>query len=383
MLRESRKKKFKGYFSLLICLFVGGLYTFPLSSSSGKQSSAVDHVRSFLINNRIFIDVSVSGVTGILSVYFLYSCARLFNSKATAESVSDFLITNPHLITFNDVAGLQDIKTELFDIVDALQNPTYYNRLGARLVHGILFTGDPGNGKTLLAQALAGEAGCTFLCVSGSEFEEQFVGVGAARIRALFNYAREHAPAIIFIDEIDAVGGKRTEFMQSSVNQTLNQLLVEMDGFSKELYDPLKPVIVIAATNRPDSLDPALLRSGRFDYTVCIPRPDADGREEILAVHTRKKLLALDVDLRMLAMQTNGMTGADLENLVNRAALLATRAQKLFIEPSDFQQALSDLRNLVEAQQHSTPTTVSNKSNMFQTIGRWIDALCTGTIVQE
>ncbi len=240
-------------------------------------------------------------------------------------------------VTFEDVAGVEEAKEELKDIVEYLKNPKRFSRLGGRMPRGILLVGPPGTGKTLLAKAVAGEADVPFLSISGSDFVELFVGVGASRVRDLFNQAQRLAPCVIFIDEIDAVGRQRGAGLgggHDEREQTLNQLLVEMDGF-----DPNEGIIVLAATNRPDILDPALLRPGRFDRTVYVPKPDVRGREEILKVHVRNLPLGDDVDLRVIARGTPGLTGADLANLVNEAALIAARKNKDRIEMEDFEEA--------------------------------------------
>ncbi len=235
---------------------------------------------------------------------------------------------NPQTVTFQDVAGVQEEKEELREIVDFLQEPKKFLDLGARIPKGVLLVGPPGTGKTLLAKAVAGEAGVRFLSISGSDFVELYVGIGASRVRDLFEEAKKVAPAVVFIDEIDAVGRQRGTGLgggHDEREQTLNQLLVEMDGFGSN-----EGVVVLAATNRADILDPALLRPGRFDRQIYVGRPDLKGREEILKVHTRNKPLAEDVDLRVLAQSTPGFTGADLENLVNEGALLsARRGQKV------------------------------------------------------
>ena len=226
-------------------------------------------------------------------------------------------------VTFDDVAGADEVKEELEEIVEFLKMPKKFNEIGAKIPKGVLLYGPPGTGKTLLARAVAGEAGVAFFSISGSDFVEMFVGVGASRVRDLFEQARKNAPCIIFIDEIDAVGRQRGAGVgggHDEREQTLNQLLVEMDGFNSN-----EGIIILAATNRPDILDPALLRPGRFDRQVTVDRPDVKGREEILKVHVRKKPLASDVDLAVIAKQTAGFTGADLANLVNEAALLSAR----------------------------------------------------------
>ena len=240
-------------------------------------------------------------------------------------------------VTFADVAGADEEKHEMEEIVDFLKNPKKYSDIGARIPKGVLLLGPPGTGKTLLAKAVAGEAGCPFFPISGSDFVEMFVGVGASRVRDLFEQAKKNAPSIIFIDEIDAVGRQRGTGLgggHDEREQTLNQLLVEMDGFTGN-----ESVIVIAATNRRDILDPALLRPGRFDRQIVVGYPDISGREAILKVHTRNKPLGPDVDLKTIAKTTAGFTGADLENLVNEASLLAARADRKAITKEDIEEA--------------------------------------------
>jgi cell division protease FtsH len=240
-------------------------------------------------------------------------------------------------VTFADVAGIQEAKEELSEVVDFLKDPKKFTRLGGRIPKGLLLMGPPGTGKTLLARAIAGEAGVPFFCISGSDFVEMFVGVGASRVRDLFLQGKKHAPCIIFIDEIDAVGRHRGAGLgggHDEREQTLNQLLVEMDGFESN-----DGVILIAATNRPDVLDPALLRPGRFDRQVVVPVPDVKGRELILKVHSRRTPVAPDIDLAQIARGTPGFSGADLENLVNEAALLAARRSQERLELRDFEEA--------------------------------------------
>jgi cell division protease FtsH len=252
------------------------------------------------------------------------SRARLFTNKGNK-------------VTFQDVAGIEEAKDELQEIIEFLIDPKKFTKLGGRIPKGVLLVGPPGSGKTLLAKAIAGEADVPFFSISGSDFVEMFVGVGASRVRDLFNQGKKNAPCIIFIDEIDAVGRHRGAGLgggHDEREQTLNQLLVEMDGFESN-----EGVIIMSATNRPDVLDPALLRPGRFDRQIVVPIPDVKGREAILKVHTRKTVLSQDVDLSIIARGTPGFSGADLENLVNEAALLAARKSKKEIEMEDFEQA--------------------------------------------
>jgi cell division protease FtsH len=253
------------------------------------------------------------------------------------KSRAKMLTAKEGKVTFDDVAGIDEAREELQEIVDFLKDPTKFARLGGKIPKGALLVGSPGTGKTLLARAIAGEAGVPFFTISGSDFVEMFVGVGASRVRDMFTEAKKNAPCIVFIDEIDAVGRHRGAGLGNGNDereQTLNQLLVEMDGFEAN-----EGIIIVAATNRPDVLDPALLRPGRFDRQVVVSRPDIEGREKILEVHTKKLPLAPDVDLRTLARGTPGFSGADLANLANEAALLAARKGKRLVAMLEFEEA--------------------------------------------
>ncbi len=273
-------------------------------------------------------------------IFFMLRQAQGNNNQAIAfgKSRARMFSADKPSITFEDVAGADESKADLAEVVEFLKEPEKFIQLGARIPKGLLLVGSPGTGKTLLAKAVAGEAGVPFFSISGSEFVEMFVGVGASRVRDLFTQAKRHSPCIIFIDEIDAVGRQRGAGLGGSHDereQTLNQILVEMDGFDTDTN-----VIVIAATNRPDILDPALLRPGRFDRRVILDRPDVKGREAILRIHVRGKPLAPDVDLGILARVTPGFVGADIENMVNEAAILAARKNKKSINDRDFQEAI-------------------------------------------
>src|SRR5687767_2121514 len=253
------------------------------------------------------------------------------------KSRARMLDENQNQVTFADVAGVDEAKEEVAELVDFLRDPSKFQKLGGRIPRGVLMVGNPGTGKTLLARAIAGEAKVPFFSISGSDFVEMFVGVGAARVRDMFEQAKKNAPCIVFIDEIDAVGRQRGAGLgggNDEREQTLNQLLVEMDGFEAN-----SGVIVIAATNRPDVLDPALLRPGRFDRQVVVPLPDIRGREQILQVHMRKVPIAPDVKADIIARGTPGMSGADLANLVNEAALFAARSSKRLVDMDDFERA--------------------------------------------
>jgi cell division protease FtsH len=271
--------------------------------------------------------------------FFLMRQMQIGGNRALSfgKSRARLLTEEKKKITFADVAGVDEAKEEVVEIIDFLKDPAKFQKLGGRIPKGVLIVGPPGTGKTLLAKAIAGEAGVPFFSISGSDFVEMFVGVGASRVRDLFEQGKKHAPCIIFIDEIDAVGRLRGAGLgggHDEREQTLNQLLVEMDGF-----DTTEGVILIAATNRPDVLDPALLRPGRFDRQVVVNRPDVRGRGEILKVHTKKVPVSSDVDLDRIARGTPGFSGADLENLVNEAALWAARLDKKSVDQIDFENA--------------------------------------------
>ena len=307
-------------------------------------------------------DLNLTGVTivvqpaGIdwLSIIFTYGLLILlgvfifimfFRARGVNNQMMNFSRSNARLfpsdkpqVTFNDVAGVDEAKQELHEVVDFLKTRERFTSLGARVPHGILLVGPPGTGKTLLAKAIAGEAGVPFYSISGSEFVEMFVGVGASRVRDLFDQAKHHTPCIIFIDEIDAVGRHRGAGLgggNDEREQTLNQILTEMDGF-----DTNTNIIVLAATNRPDVLDPALLRPGRFDRRVVLDLPDVIGRTAILKVHTKNKPLGASVNLETLAKETAGFSGADLANLVNEAAILAARQGQKTIEMKDMEESI-------------------------------------------
>ena len=279
----------------------------------------------------------------LIALILMFRSAQGGGSQAMSfgKSKAKMMLDNKVKITFSDVAGIDEAKQELEEIVDFLKNSQRYLSLGAKIPRGVLLVGAPGTGKTLMAKAVAGEAGVPFFSISGSDFVEMFVGVGASRVRDLFEQAKKHAPCIVFIDEIDAVGRQRGAGLgggHDEREQTLNQLLVEMDGF-----DGTTGIIIIAATNRPDILDNALLRPGRFDRQVVIDRPDILGREQILNVHIKGKPLAPEINIKTLAKRTPGFTGADLSNLINEAALLAARKEKKEIEMEDMEEAIDKI----------------------------------------
>lgn len=280
-------------------------------------------------------------LAGVVVVFMLLNRQSGGGANAKAmnfgKSRAKMSTDNEKKLTFENVAGLKEEKEELAEIVDFLKSPKKYIQVGARIPKGVLLEGPPGTGKTLLAKAVAGEAGVPFFSISGSDFVEMFVGVGASRVRDLFQDAQKNAPCIVFIDEIDAVARRRGSGLgggHDEREQTLNQLLVEMDGFGVN-----EGIIVMAATNRKDILDPAILRPGRFDRNVVVGRPDVGGREEILKVHAKNKPLGDDVDLKQIAQTTSGFTGADLENLLNEAAILSAKQDRVFLQQSDIRQA--------------------------------------------
>ncbi|MCY7072709.1 ATP-dependent metallopeptidase HflB family protein [Streptococcus oralis] len=317
------------------------------STVSELQKLASEHQAEVTVKHEsssgMWINILVSVVPFAILFFFLFSMMgnmggnsgrnpmSFGRSKAKAANKEDIKVR------FSDVAGAEEEKQELVEVVEFLKDPKRFTKLGARIPAGVLLEGPPGTGKTLLAKAVAGEAGVPFFSISGSDFVEMFVGVGASRVRSLFEDAKKAAPAIIFIDEIDAVGRQRGVGLgggNDEREQTLNQLLIEMDGFEGN-----EGIIVIAATNRSDVLDPALLRPGRFDRKVLVGRPDVKGREAILKVHAKNKPLADDVDLKLVAQQTPGFVGADLENVLNEAALVAARRNKSIIDASDIDEA--------------------------------------------
>ena len=331
-----------------------GTVSFMLKDEEGTRVvnvSDVEEVKDLLDENDVKYSLSAIPEESILTavllpllitlggVFLIFWLMNRQNGGANAKAMS-FGKSRARMagqdeikVTFADVAGLKEEKEELVEIVDFLKSPKKYVQLGARIPKGVLLEGPPGTGKTLLAKAVAGEAGVPFFSISGSDFVEMFVGVGASRVRDLFQDAKRNSPCIVFIDEIDAVARRRGSGLgggHDEREQTLNQLLVEMDGFGVN-----EGIIVMAATNRKDILDPAILRPGRFDRNVIVGRPDVGGREEILRVHAKNKPLGDDVDLRQIAQTTAGFTGADLENLLNEAAILAAKDNRVYIQQQD------------------------------------------------
>src|SRR3990172_178023 len=298
-------------------------------------------IKSELVKDSAWNFIAVWAPFILMAVWFMFIIRNMQagGNKALSfgKSKARLLSANSKKVTFSEVAGMDEAKVEVQEIIEILKDPQKFQKLGGKIPKGVLLVGPPGTGKTLLARAIAGEAGVPFLSISGSDFVEMFVGVGASRVRDLFEQGKKQAPCIIFIDEIDAVGRHRGAGLgggHDEREQTLNQLLVEMDGFESN-----EGVILIAATNRPDVLDPALLRPGRFDRQVVLPRPDVNGRLGILKVHTQKIKLAPEVDLGAVARGTPGLSGAELANLVNEAALLASRLSKTQVENDDFDRA--------------------------------------------
>ena len=297
-------------------------------------------------NSSLWISLIPTLLIMVLLFVFFFMMTQQSQGSGSGRGVMNFgksrakmMSPDAKRVTFDDVAGADEEKQELEEIVDFLKQPSKYTEMGARIPKGVLLVGPPGTGKTLLAKAIAGEAGVPFYSISGSDFVEMFVGVGASRVRDLFEQAKKSAPSLVFIDEIDAVGRQRGAGLgggHDEREQTLNQLLVEMDGFGAN-----EGIIMIAATNRPDILDPALLRPGRFDRQIVVGAPDVKGREEVLKVHTKKKPLSEEVDLKVLAKRTPGFSGADLENLANEAALLAVRKNAKLIGMDEFEEAIT------------------------------------------
>jgi len=338
------------------------IYDDGTEATSYKEQSAtlVDQLKELgvttedLSPERVIIEIKPPGAwVGIITIFsylapilllvamfwFIFRQAQGTNNAAMAFGKSRARMSGDQpTVNFDDVAGVEEAKEELEEVVEFLREPEKFIALGARIPKGVLLVGAPGTGKTLMAKAVSGEAGVPFFSISGSEFVEMFVGVGASRVRDMFDQAKRHAPCIVFVDEIDAVGRQRGAGLGGSHDereQTLNQMLVEMDGFDTDTN-----VIVVAATNRPDVLDPALLRPGRFDRRVVLDKPDIRGREAILKVHIRGKPLGNDVDLDVLARSTPGFVGADIENLVNEAAILAARRNKKMIEQDEFEESI-------------------------------------------
>ena len=312
------------------------------AESELREHESIDLEIEDVERSSVWISILPSLLIGIVLVFVFTMMNRQAgggNSKMMnfGKSRARMITPDAKRVTFDDVAGLQEEKEELEEIVDFLKEPSKFIQVGARIPKGVILVGPPGTGKTLLAKAIAGEAGVPFFSISGSDFVEMFVGVGASRVRDLFEEAKKHQPCIVFIDEIDAVARRRGTGMgggHDEREQTLNQLLVEMDGFGVN-----EGIIVMAATNRVDILDPAILRPGRFDRQVAVGRPDVKGREEILLVHAKGKPLGDDVDLKEVARTTAGFTGADLENLMNEAAILAAKEKRIYVKQSDINRA--------------------------------------------
>ncbi len=333
---------------------IDGNYVYITTNSKKRYKTYVPDVQKIadmFVSHNINVDIKPKEDNSMLTNILIYWAPMLIfifiwiyfmnqmnkGGKAMSFGKSNarlFVTDSKNKITFKDVAGIEEVKDELKEIIEFLKEPKKFTKIGAKIPKGVLLVGAPGTGKTLIAKAVAGEAGVPFFSISGSDFVEMFVGVGASRVRDLFNQAKRSAPCIVFIDEIDAVGRQRGAGVgggNDEREQTLNQLLVEMDGFQTDTN-----IIVVAATNRPDVLDPALLRPGRFDRRVVVPKPDIKGRLEILKVHTKKIPLDQDVDLEVIAKSTSGFVGADLSNLVNEAALLAAKRNKKIVTMEEF-----------------------------------------------
>ena len=314
-------------------------FTAIITVDQFNEIASTHSVKLYELEENLFLSLVVNVLPYVIMIgFFIFIFKSQGNGKAFDFAKSTARLSRGKSVTFADVAGCDEEKEELVEIIDFLKNPRKYAEIGARIPKGVLLFGNPGTGKTLLAKAVAGEANVPFFSISGSDFVEMFVGVGASRVRDMFKTAKENAPCIIFIDEIDAVGRQRGAGMgggHDEREQTLNQLLVEMDGFTPNLG-----IIVMAATNRPDVLDPALLRPGRFDRQITIGLPDVTGREAILKVHARNKHIDADVKLDEIAHRTPGFSGADIENLLNEAALLAARANRKVITTPDIDEAI-------------------------------------------
>jgi cell division protease FtsH len=334
----------RSYTVVVPSVLINVLEDMQAAARAGNQTLSADVFTAEPAPDTSWFGLLLTGLLPLLVIggfiFFMMRQAQGTNNQALSfgKSRARMFLGNKTVVTFNDVAGVDEAKTELQEVVEFLKYPEKFNSLGARIPRGVLLVGPPGTGKTLMARAVAGEAGVPFFSISGSEFVEMFVGVGASRVRDLFDQAKRNSPCIVFVDEIDAVGRQRGAGLGGSHDereQTLNQILVEMDGF-----DTNTNVIVVAATNRPDVLDPALLRPGRFDRQVILDRPDMRGRTEILKVHTKGKPLDKGVEVEGVARQSPGFSGADLANLVNEAAILAARRNKKTIGMSEFQEAL-------------------------------------------
>jgi cell division protease FtsH len=338
------KAEGRSYTVVVPSVLINVLEDMQAAARAGNQTLSAEVFTAEPAPDTSWLGLLLTGLLPLLVIggfiFFMMRQAQGTNNQALSfgKSRARMFLGNKTVVTFNDVAGVDEAKTELQEVVEFLKYPEKFNSLGARIPRGVLLVGPPGTGKTLMARAVAGEAGVPFFSISGSEFVEMFVGVGASRVRDLFDQAKRNSPCIVFVDEIDAVGRQRGAGLGGSHDereQTLNQILVEMDGF-----DTNTNVIVVAATNRPDVLDPALLRPGRFDRQVILDRPDMRGRTEILKVHTKGKPLDKGVEVEGVARQSPGFSGADLANLVNEAAILAARRNKKTIGMSEFQEAL-------------------------------------------